>query len=181
MVAAPLKRYAWAGAAVFAAAVIVALALHGRRPEPGLVRFEAAGVMLHLAPERVSEVQVAAGARRWTFTRAGTGGWTVAGAAVASRDWASRIESGLRFLHVSAPQRVMTRDEVAGTPPAAFGLDPPRYVVSVRAPGTEAFTLQFGAANAQGLAQYVRVAGRDELFLLPRFVGEPWEAVTGLR
>ncbi len=181
MAAAALKRYAWAGAAVFAAAVIVALALHGRRPEPGLVRFEVAGVMLHIAPERVREVQVAAGGRRWTFTRVAAGDWTVAGPAVASGDWTSRIESGLRFLHVSTPQSVMTRDEYAGTPAAEFGLDPPRYLVSVRAPGAEPFTVQFGSANPQGLAQYVRVAGRDELFLLPRFVGEPWEAMTGLR
>ncbi len=181
MAAAPLKRYAWAGAAVLAAAIIAALALHGRRPEPGLVRFEAGGVMLHIAPERVREVRVTAGDRRWTFTRVDAGGWTVAGAAVVSRDWTSRIESGLRFLHVSTPQSVLAPDEFAGTPAAEFGLDPPRYLVSVRAPGSEPFTVRFGSGNAQGLAQYARVVGRDELFLLPRFVGEPWEAVTGLR
>lgn len=168
MAAPALTRSAWPAAAVLAAAVIVTLALHGGRPEPGLVRFEAAGVMLHIAPERVREVRVTAGDRRWQFTRARGGEWR-------------RIEGGLRFLHASAPQRVMARDELAGTPAAEFGLDPPRYTVFVHADGADPFVVQFGAATAQGLAQYARVSGRDELFLLPRFVGAEWEAATGIR
>jgi hypothetical protein len=168
-VAAPaLKRYAWPAAAALAAAAIAALALSGSRPEPGLVRFEAAGVMLHIAPERVREVRVTAGGRQWQFTRARADEWR-------------RIEGGLRLLHVSAPQRVMARDEFAGTPAAEFGLDPPRYTVSVHTADADAFVVQFGSANAQGLAQYARISGRGELFLLPRFVGAEWEAAMGLR
>jgi len=180
-VAAPaLRRLAWPAAAVLAAATIAALALHGRRPEPGLARFEAAGVMLHIPSARVREVRVTAGDRRWRFTRSGTG-WTVTGPGGASADWERRLEGGLRFLQVSAPQRVMARDEFAGTPAAEFGLDPPRYTVAVHTDGADPFVIEFGGANAQGLAQYARVTGRAELILLPRFVGAEWEAAAGLR
>ena len=92
-----------------------------------------------------------------------------------------RLDSGLRFLHVSAPQRVMRPQEFSGTPLAEFGLDPPRYAVSVHGATAEPFTVQFGGTNPQGLAQYARVGGRDEIVLLPRFVGEQWEAATGVR
>jgi len=51
--------------------------------------------------------------------------------------------------------------------------------VAVRAPGGETFTIEFGGLNAQGLAQYARVTGRDAIVLLPRFVGEPWQALAG--
>ncbi len=181
MAAPALKHRAWSAATILAAAAIVALALYGRRPEPGLVRFEAAGVMLHIAPERVREVRVAAGDRRWQFTRAGAGGWRVTGSSSGAGDWVSRVDAGLRFLHASAPQRVMARDEFAGTPAAEFGFDPPRYTVSVHAADADPFVVQFGSANAQGLAQYARILGRSEIFLLPRFVGAEWEAATGIR
>jgi hypothetical protein len=166
---------------VVATTAIFTLALHGRRPDSGLVRFEAAGVMVHIAPERVREIELTAGERHWRFARVPTGGWSVTGPRLPSTDWPSLIDEGLRFLSVSAPQRVMTRDEYAGTSPGEFGLGPARYAVLVRAPETEPFAIEFGSFNALGLGQYARVAGRAELFLLPRFVGEPWETATGLR
>jgi hypothetical protein len=90
---------------------------------------------------------------------------------------AARLDTGLRFLHVSAPQRVPEPGEVAGTPAAEFGLDPPRYAVAVRAGTGAPFTIEFGARNHQGLAQFARVGGAREIVLLPGFVGEAWEAV----
>ena len=183
MVAAPtLKRYAWSAAAVLAAAAIVVLALHGRRPEPGFVRFEAAGVMVHITPESVSEVDVVAGDRRWRFTRTGTGEWSFRGPSGPAADWQDRVENGLRFLHNSAPQRVINSDELGDASAAEFGLAPPRYTVSVStASAAGAFVISFGSPNPQGLAQYASVAGRSNLYLLSRFVGAEWEAATGIR
>lgn len=182
MVASPaLKRGRWVGAAVVAAAVVIALASHGRRPDPGLVRFEPGGVMLHILPERVTDVRVLQADRGWQFTRAGAGAWAAAGSPLGPADLGTRLDTGLRFLHVSAPQRVLSREEFAGTSLAEFGLDPPRYSVSVHPSGGEPFTVQFGGPTPQGLAQYARIAGRDEILILPRFVGEQWEAVAGLR
>jgi hypothetical protein len=177
VVAAPaLRRLGWIGAAVVAAAVLLALALHGRRPDPAMVRFEAAGVMIQTPPAAVRRVVVSAGEHRRAFVRDGAGPWLPDGAAAG--DPGDRIERGLRFLHVSAPQRVLTREEVAAVPAAEFGLDPPRYRVAVEAAGAEPFTVEFGGLNAQGLAQYARVVGREDVVLLPRFVGEPWEALV---
>jgi hypothetical protein len=178
MVAAPaLKRAAWIGGAGLAASVMLVLAWHGRRPDPGLVRFEPAGVMLHLRVEDVREVEVLAGAQQQHFTRAHAGTWRIAHAPV-STETAQHLERGLCFLHVTAPQRVLSPEEDAETPLAAFGLAPPRSVVVVRTATSTPFMIQFGDVNPQGLAQYARIGGRAEIILLPRFVGEPWEAVV---
>lgn len=176
-----MRRAAWIGAAVVSAGVIVSLASHGHRPDPGLVRFEAAGIMLAIPPETVGEVVVSAGARRWRFERAGAGGWVASPASPGGARVAAHLDRGLRFLHVSAPQRVLAPAEIGAIAPSEFGLDPARYSVAVRSAGSAPFTVEFGARNPQGLAQYARVAGRREILLLPGFVGEEWEAVIGAR
>ena len=182
MVGAPaLNRALWIGTAVLAAAVIVALASYGRRPDPGLVRFEAAGVMLQIPPDTVTGIVISHGERRWRFERATTTSWAAVPAAPLGENVKVRLDSGLRFLHVSAPQRVLKPDEVAGIAPSEFGLDPPRYSVSVRSTGAAPFDIEFGAVSPQGLAQYARVSGRAEVLLVPSFIGEQWEAVMGSR
>lgn len=178
MVAAPaLKRAAWIVGAGLAASVMFVLAWHGRRPDPGLVRFEPAGVMLHLRVEDIREVEVLAGDQQQRFTHAHAGTWRTARAPVPT-ETAQHLERGLRFLHVTAPQRVLSPEADAETPLAAFGLAPPRSVVVVRTATGTPFMIQFGDVNPQGLAQYARIGGHAEIILLPRFVGEPWEAVV---
>ena len=184
MVAPALRRAAWPVAAALAAGAILALALHGRRPDPSLGG--AAGVMLAVPPDTVTEVVVSRGERRWRFERASSKAWMAApgspsGKSMGAESVTSRVDSGLRFLHVSAPQRVLQAEDVAGIPPSEFGLEPPRFSVSVRSRGAAPFDIEFGARNPQGLAQYARLAGRAEILLLPSFVGEQWEAVMGDR
>jgi hypothetical protein len=170
---------AWAAGVVLAAGTIIALAFHGERPDPSLVHFEPAGVMLSIAPDTVVEVVVSRGQRRWRFERAGANGWAAAPGPPLAESVGTHLDTGLRFLHVSAPQRVLQPDEVAGISPSEFGLAPPRYSVSVRATGTPSFEIEFGALSPQGLAQYARVTGHAEVLLLPSFIGEQWEAVMG--
>ena len=172
-----LRPWAWAVAVALAAGGLAALALHVARPDSALVRFQAAGVMQGIAPDDVTEARVTAGTRGWRFTRGDDGGWR---AAAAAQD-AARVADGVRLLHASAPQRTLEQQELGDARLAEFGLDPPRYVVTVIAPGHAAFSVRFGDSNPQGLAQYAQVAGRHELVLLPRYVGEAWEAATGLR
>ena len=169
------------GAVVLAAGAIIALAWLGHRPDPSLVRFEAVGIMLAIPPDTVTEVVVSQGERRWRFERAPSKVWTAAHGQPLAESASSRVESGLRFLHVSAPQRVLQRDEVAGIPPSEFGLEPPRFSVSVRSRGAAPFDIEFGGRNPQGLAQYARLAGRAEILLLPGFIGEQWESVMKAR
>jgi hypothetical protein len=180
VVAPPVRRVAWIGVALGAAATITILAMHGQRPEPaGLARFEAAGVMLALDPARVTAVDVRQADRRWRFQREPGGGWNAEGTGPAPVETERALDDGLRLLHGSAPQRTLERSEVDGIPMTEYGLAPPRYVVIVRAADGPPFTVEFGAVNPQGLAQYARVAGRDGLVLLPRFVGRSWETAIG--
>lgn len=177
-----LRRALGLGAFVLAAGAIVALALHGSRPDPSLARFEAAGVMLSVPPDTVTEVIVSQGERRWRFERVGHSHiWATPPGPSAGESVGVRIESGLRFLHVSAPQRVLEPEETAGLPPSEFGLAPPRFSVLVRSSAAEPFRIEFGVLNPQGLAQYAQVAGRPQILLLPGFVGEQWEAVIASR
>lgn len=178
--AAALRRFAWPLAATAAAAFIAALAFHGQRPEPGLVRFEASGLMLHLPPERVSEVEIEMGGTRLRLARGPDGRWTSRGQA-AEGDQAARIETGLKLLHASGPERVMTPDEIRGTPISEFGLAPPALTVTTRDATGAVFTIHFGKKNPLGLARYARVKGQDGVVLLPGFVAEAWEQVAGLR
>lgn len=171
----------WTGAAVLAAGVIIALASYGRRPDTSLAPFEAAGVMLLIPPETITEVVVSQGERRWRFERASPKGWAAGPGSPLGESVGARLDSGLRFLHVSAPQRVLQPQEVAGIAPSEFGLEPPRYSVSVRSPAAAPFNIDFGALSPQGPAQYARVTGRAEILLLPSFIGEQWEAVMGAR
>lgn len=176
-----LKRAAWLGVAVLAAGAVIALAFHGHRPDSSLVGFQAAGVMLQISPETVAEVSLTRGERRWRFERGGSTAWTASPGLPLPESVAAHLDAGLRFLHVSAPQRVLLPEEVAATSPSEFGLEPPRYSVSVRSPGAAPFTIEFGTLNAQGLAQYARVTGHPEILLLPSFAGEEWEAVMAAR
>jgi hypothetical protein len=177
-----LKRALWLAAALLAAGVIVALALHGSRPDPSLARFEAAGVMLSIPPDTVTEVIVSQGERRWRFERADNSHpWNAAPRSPSGDNAGARIESGLRFLHASAPQRVLQPEETAGIAPSEFGLAPPRFSVFVRSSAAKPFSIDFGALSPQGLAQYAHVSGRPQILLLPSFVGEPWDALIGSR
>jgi len=175
--AAALKRAAWVAAAGLAAGLILVLAWHGSRPDPGLVRFEPGGVMLHLRLEDVIEVQVSAGNHHQSFARSHAGAWSTVSAPVPV-ERAQHLERGLRFLHVSAPQRVISPEEYSGTPLVEFGLVPPRYVIVVRTATSAPFVMQFGDVNPQGLAQYARIGESKDVLVLPRFVGEPWEALV---
>jgi len=166
------------GGAALAATALVALALTGRRPEPGLAPFEAAGVMAAVPVKTISAVDVRAHDRHWRFQRIGES-WRLAGSTAApGADVTTHVTAALRFLHASAPQQRLPGIEIASPQRAEFGLDPPRYVVSVQAEGQRPFEVAFGAINPLGLAQYVQVATDPDVLLLPRYVGDAWEAAT---
>src|SRR5439155_876275 len=113
------------------------------RPDPSLVHLQPAGVMLSIAPDAVVEVVISRGQRRWRFERAKPNGWGATPGQPLDESLGTRLDTGLRFLHVSAPQRVLQPDEVAGISPSEFGLAPPRYSVSVRATGAPPFEIEF--------------------------------------
>lgn len=172
-----LRQAAWPVLALACAGVLVALAIHGRRPGAGFARYEPAGVMVDIDLSEVSAVEVVREGLRRRIVRDLGGAWRMADSQRAEVVPSEAVERGLRFLHGSAPQRVIAAEEMAGTPLSEIGLAPPRLVVSVFTRSGVAFTVEFGASNPQGLAHYARVAGRRELFLLNRYVAEAWQEV----
>lgn len=170
------RRAAGVFAALGALAFLVAMVLSGRmRESQQYVKFEPAGLMRHI-PEEIDRVELVAPPRRLVFRRAG-GHWTTS-TAQASTDLVAHLEMSLRFMHVTAPVRVMAPAEYAGERLGEFGLDPPRYTVSLHRGKDLAISARFGAPNPQMVLQYVQVEGRDELYLLPVFVGREWELVA---
>lgn len=179
MVAAPaLKRALWPAAALLAGGALAVVALHGERPGAGLARYEPRGVMVAIPPERVTAVVVSDGARSWRFARSGLGWARDPGTAAAGADPTEAVEKGLRFLHGSAPQRLLEGADLAALHLPDAGLAPPRLTVRIWEGETETFAVDFGRQHPQGLAQYACVAGRPGILLLNRYVGGAWQELA---
>ena len=173
------RRRAAIVVAVLAVGFIAAMALSGARLESQwFVKFEAAGLMRE-TPDAIDRIELSAAGRRLRFVRSASGAWTAEGGpGEVSGPLASHIEMSLRFMHVAAPVRVMRYDEWGGGRLDEFGLDPPRYAVALRRGDRIVLASAFGSTNPQRVAQYVRVEGRADLYLMPRFVGREWERVA---
>jgi hypothetical protein len=166
-------------AAVAAVAFLLTMVVSGRRPGTrNLVTFTAAGLMAE-TPDRVDRVELTADGGRWTLTRTGPAQWTVAPSMrPLAPAVAAHVEMSLRFMHVTAPVRVLSRDEYTPEGLEEFGLDPPRSTVSLHQGTRSLLTARFGGIGPQQVVQYVGVDGRDEIYLLPVFVGREWGQVA---
>ena len=172
-----MRRLGPAIVLVAAVGVFVAMLVSGRtRPMQSLVAFQAAGLMAE-GPEQIDRVEVAGEGRRATLTRGPGGRWARAAGPLLADAISTRLDVSLKFMHAAAPVRVMPPAEYQVTALGEYGLAPPRYTVALHAGGRPVIAASFGAVNPQGLFQYVRVDGRDALYLLPVFVGREWEQV----
>ena len=79
MAQAGVKRIAWPVAAAVAVALLAALAVHGERPQSGIMRAVPAGVLAGWDLLQITEVAVATGGSARTFRRGEAGQWRVAG------------------------------------------------------------------------------------------------------
>ncbi len=163
--------------ALVAVGLMAAMVVSGHLRESGsFVRFKPAGVMPE-TPDQIDHVELRAGGRRWEFVR-GPGGWRLpSGPGPVPAALVSHLDSSIRFMHVAAPVRVMARAEWAEQGLREFGLDPPGYVATLYHGGQAVLRAGFGAPIPQKVLQYMRLQGRDELYLMPRFIGEEWEHV----
>ena len=176
-VARPRRRWPAVLAALLAVGLIAAMVWSGRKPESSwLVKTEATGV-LTTTPERISRVELTADGRRLIFVR-GPAGWTAEHApGPVPPPLAAALENSLKFMRASAPVRVLSREEYRGTALAEYGLDPPRYTVSLFERGRTVLEAGFGAPNPQKVLQYMRLRGHGEVHLMSRFVGKEWERI----
>ena len=170
----------WWPAAAGAAAIVfmVAMVVTGSQPESRqLIKFEARGVM-QLAPDRITRAEIELDGGRYTLVRTGDRAWGLETGAALDARLAADTSMAVQFMNTSGPTRELTADELKGADQAGFGFDHPRVSVTLYAGPTRVITAHFGAHNPGGLQQYMRVDGRDEVFLMSRFVGERWEQVA---
>ena len=161
--------------ALLAVGLLGAMVLSGHlRESRQFVPFAAAGVMPQ-APDEIDRVELRTSTGRWRFVR-GPAGWrTAPDDRVLSAALATSLDESIKFMHVSAPVRVMERAEWAPLGLREFGLDPPGYTATLYRRDTVLLEAEFGAPNPQKVLQYMRLQGGDRIYLMSRFIGKEWE------
>jgi hypothetical protein len=172
---AQFRRVLGVGGAVLAVGFLAVMALSGRARESGqFVRFVAAGVLAQ-APTEVSRVELSGNGGRWVFARTADGWRRERHEAPVPGPLRTHLEDAIKFLHASAPVRVLDRQEWAEHGLAEFGLDRPAVSAILANDGRPVLAVHFGSTNPQKVLQYMRIEGRDEVYVMSRFVGEEWE------
>jgi hypothetical protein len=182
-VAATVNRSFGAAAGVVAACVMAGLisviAITGRWPSDAPRTHLDTGGILPVAPERIAEIEYSAGDRHTRFSHDGRQDWLVDGAA-AGATVAGHLDTAVRLLTISAPRRVLGTGEYDPHQLAAYGLEPPRFVLAITERSGGTARVEFGEVTPARNAQYVRIAGRPELYLLPRDVGGEWDLTQNM-
>ena len=178
MVAATVSRPFASSLGIMAACLMAGLlgviAVSGRWPVDAPRTHVEAGGILSLAPERVSRVEFSSGGQRAVFSRNSRKEWLFDDAPTEPAV-AGHIDTAIRLLTISVPRRVLSASEYSPDQLAEYGLDPPRFALAVAEAGGNTTRLGFGEATPAQNAQYVRIVGRPELYLLPRDVGGEWQ------
>jgi hypothetical protein len=172
--------YAGIGAAGLMIALIGAISLTGEWPTSGWLVHPGVKGILDLPSAQVRRLEISAAEKDVVaFEHRASGGWLVNGDETEPAI-AQHVDRALRMLNVSNPTRTLKPDEYNATDVATFGLDPPRMVVSVFASDGKANAVAFGEATPAQNAQYVRVIGRPNVYLLPHFVGVEWQVALDM-
>jgi hypothetical protein len=169
------RRLLAPAAALLAVGLLTVMVVSGHlRESKQFVKFAPAGVMPE-PPGDIDRVEMTTSTGRWVFVRA-PDGWRAAPAGrPAPPSLASHLDDAIKFMHVSAPIRVMERAEWSPIGLREFGLDPPGYTATLYRRGTAVLAAEFGAPNPQKVLQYMTLGGRDQVYLMSRFIGEEWE------
>jgi len=170
------RRTVWSAAGLLAVAFLAFMAFSGQlRESKQFVKFVPAGVLTEV-PADIDRVEIATGAARWAFVRRSGSGWqSVADGRPVAASLAGHLDDSLKFMHASAPIRVMERAEWLPLGLREFGLDPPGYRATLYRGDTAVLEAEFGAPNPQKVLQYMKLGGRDQLYLMSRSVGQQWE------
>jgi hypothetical protein len=174
------RRLLAPAAALLAVGLLIAMIVAGHpREDRQFVKFAPAGVMPE-SPEEIDRVEMTTSAGRWAFVRAPDGWRGASDGRPVPSTLASRLDDSIKFMHVSAPVRVMERAEWSPIGLREFGLDPPGYTATLYHRGVVVLGAEFGTPNPQQVLQYMKLEGRDQVYLMSRFVGEEWErAIRG--
>jgi hypothetical protein len=168
------RRLLGAAVALLAVGLLAAMVVSGHlRESKQFVKFVPAGVMPEAAAE-IDRVEIRSSAGQWVFERA-PGGWRTPDGRPVPATLAAHLDDSIKFMHVAAPIRVMERAEWAPLGLREFGLDRPSYAATLYRRGVAVLEAEFGAPNPQKVLQYMKLEGRDEVYLMPRFIGDEWK------
>jgi len=168
-------RLLGSAAALLAVGLLIAMVVSGQlRESKQFVKFVPAGLMLEV-PAEIDRVELRMNTGRWVFVRAPDGWRTAADGRALPTSLTASLDDSIKFMHVSAPIRVLERGEWAPVGLREFGLDPPGYTATLYRQGHAVFGAEFGAPNPQKVLQYMKLERRDQVYLMPRFIGEEWE------
>lgn len=171
----PPRRLLAPAAALLAVGLLTAMVVSGHlRESKQFVKFAPAGVMPE-PPGEIDRVDMTTSAGRWVFVRAPNGWRAAPDGRPAPPSLVSHLDDSIKFMHVSGPIRVMERAEWSPIGLREFGLDPPGYTATLYRRGTAVLGAEFGAPNPQKVLQYMKLGGRDQVYLMSRFIGEEWE------
>jgi hypothetical protein len=169
------RRWVSLAIALLAVGLLAAMALSGHlREDRQFVRFKPEGVMREV-PAEIDRVELRSGDRGWTFVRASEGWRTAPEGRPLPGALATSLEDSIKFMHVSAPVRVMERDEWGALGLREFGLDPPGLTAILYRRDVTVLAAEFGGPNPQKVLQYMTLQGSERVYLMSRFVGEEWE------
>jgi len=87
---------------------------------------------------------------------------------------AARLNQAIKFMHSSAPVRILAPEQLAALPADASGLDKPRFTVQLFSADGLYMVIHFGNRANGGILYYMRITGRGETYLMSGFVGEAW-------
>src|SRR5262249_12403420 len=169
------RRIGRALAALSAVSLPIAMGVSRHLGESkAFVPFVPGGVMRG-APGDIDRVEIHGGRDRIDLVRAPDGWRAGPDRRAVPASLAVHLDDSIKFLHVSAPIRIMERAEWAPIGLGEFGLDPPSYTATLYRGGGPVLGAQVGAPNPQQVLQYMKLDGRDQVYLMSRFVGQEWE------
>jgi hypothetical protein len=178
MVAAAMSRALGGGFGIIAVCLVVGLlgsiAITGRWPTDAPRTHMEAGGILPLPIERVVRIEFSADDQPAVFSRTPPEGWLFNGTPIAPAV-AGHIDAAVRLLAVAAPRRVLAAGEFSPDQLSEYGLDPPSFALAITDSGGAITRVSFGEMTPARNAQYARIAGRPELYLVLRDVGEEWQ------
>jgi hypothetical protein len=169
----------WGGSGLMIA-LLAALAVSGRSPGLPEVKFTPQGIVAATSPA-ITAAEIRTGGERIGFRRATGGAWSFERSNTpVPKELASHLDMALQFMHVSEPTRSLGPGEYEAASFVEFGLDPPAYIVSLEQPDRSEIVADFGTLNPSGTAQYLRLVGQPNVYLMPRHVGTEWEVTADM-
>jgi hypothetical protein len=175
-----MASYARMAAAALMIALIGVISLTGKWPTSAWLNPPHPEGILDLPSTQITRIEVSSGDRNVVmFEHQPTGGWLVNGGEIEPAI-AQHVDIALRMLNVSNPLRILKPDEYNAAKLAEFGLERPNTLINLFASDGKVNSVAFGEPTPAQNAQYVRVIGRPNLFLLQRYVGVEWQVALDM-